>query len=72
MGDKAVFEARDLSAPFSGSDGQERKCVGEERRHQTRRSGEDRRDSVRFGANAKSERRQNVGRHEDDNSLQFW
>ncbi|QFU76905.1 hypothetical protein EY643_15295 [Halioglobus maricola] len=72
MGDKAIFESRDVSAPFSGKADEARKYVGEERRRDTRRSGEDRRDAVRFGEGVKPERRQTAGRREDDLSLQFW
>ena len=72
MGDKAIFESRDLSAPFSSEEGGKRVYVGEERRHEIRRSGEDRRSSVRFGPDTKPERRENAGRREDDLALQFW
>ena len=72
MSDKAIFESRDVSAPFSSKADEARRYVGEERRRATRRSGEDRRDAVRFGEDLKPERRQTAGRREDDLSLQFW
>lgn len=73
MGDKAVFESRDLSAPFQrkSADG-DKTYLGVERRRADRRSGHDRRESVRFDNGVSSERRENPGRREDDKTLRFW
>ncbi len=73
MGEKAVFEVRDVD-PGSSSptcqDG-EKKYMGPERRRNTRRSGKDRRTDVRFEP-GKDDRRKNYGRRHDDNGPQFW
>lgn len=73
MGDKAVFESRDLSQTFiEKRTGGDKKFLGVERRRGARRSGRDRREAVRFEDGSTSCRRENPGRRSDDNSLNFW
>jgi hypothetical protein len=73
MGDKAVFESRDLSPPFQQKDaGKDKTYLGVQRRKGQRRSGCDRRESVRFENGATSDRRVLNGRRDDDQSVQFW
>jgi len=73
-GDKARFEARELTPPGTSSDkdGDNREqYTGPERRRGNRRSGKDRRSEVRFEI-GKENRRKNRGRRHDDKAPDFW
>ena len=70
--DRAKFEVRDVSAPTNHIDDEHtRKYMGPERRRENRREGADRREDVRFEI-GKNDRRQNMGRREDDCTAAFW
>lgn len=66
----ATFESRELSRdPFASQD-LSTKYMGPERRRQNRRTGEDRRGTVRFDLSG--DRRGGGGRREDDVAPRFW
>ncbi|MFV8818047.1 hypothetical protein [Haliea sp. E17] len=72
MGDKAIFEVRDLDPGTSSAEVKDgKKYMGIERRKQNRRSGMDRRTDVRYEP-GKDDRRKDHGRRHDDNGPQFW
>jgi hypothetical protein len=86
--EKPLFEARDLgstagpseslfetrepgTAARQGGEAGSKKYLGPERRRDNRRAQADRRGEVRFDAKG-SDRRENNGRRETDNSPKFW
>ena len=60
------LETTDHSAP-----GKKKKYSGVERRRTNRRSGDDRRTDARFDLDS-TDRRQNQGRREDDQTPKYW
>ena len=69
---KASFYSRDTSPTTSDTSKLSRKkYMGQERRRKNRRAALDRRADVRFELN-KSERRQTLGRRENDATVKFW
>ena len=69
---KSVFEVKDTTPPqFTVEECHETKYMGQERRHDNRRSGHDRRLDIRFEISAE-DRRQSHGRRECDNAPTFW
>jgi hypothetical protein len=69
---KASFYSRDPDRLIRDKlDPTKKKYLGIERRRDDRRKAQDRRGDVRFDL-TKSDRRQNLGRREDDATLTFW
>jgi hypothetical protein len=69
---KASFYARDPTPVTSDTSKPSRKkYMGQERRRKNRRTALDRRSDVRFDL-TKSERRQSLGRRENDATVKFW
>lgn len=70
---KAVFGSEDPHPAFGIREaGEDKKYLGVERRRYHRRTGADRRASVRFSAESMEDRRKHVGRREDDQHQDFW
>ncbi len=69
---KASFYSRDLTPVTSDTSKlSSRKYMAQERRRKNRRAVMDRRSEVRFDLN-KTERRQSLGRRDNDASAKFW
>lgn len=70
--EKASFYARDPS-PFTSDTkaAGKKKYMDVERRYQNRRTAEDRREEIRFDL-SKDERRQEIGRRDNDSDPKFW
>jgi hypothetical protein len=70
--EKSVFEVKDTTPPLFGvQECHEKKYMGQERRHDNRRIGHDRRLDIRFEVSAE-DRRHSHGRRESDLAPTFW
>jgi hypothetical protein len=69
---KASFYTKDPTPPSSDpTKSGKKKYMGEERRRDNRRKGQNRRTDVRFDP-TKTDRRQSDGRRETDATVKFW